>query len=173
MRTTKRWTNATFTKRVDHEIGERRDRPAPAEPGVCHRCGAVYFRRHWIDADSPRARALRAAGHPAATMCPACRMAIAHTYGGEVRVAGSFVAGHAAEIERLIRNEAERAAENNPTARILRLDRTASDRMTILTTTEHLAQRLGHALQKAMGGAVTYHFAHEDKFATVTWTRAT
>jgi hypothetical protein len=39
------------------------------------------------------------------------------------------------------------------------------------TTTEHLAQRLGHALEKAFDGKVDYDFSHENKLARVTWRR--
>ena len=44
-------------------------------------------------------------------------------------------------------------------------------RLVITTTTEHLAQRLGHALEKAFGGEVRYDFSHENKLARVYWQR--
>jgi hypothetical protein len=91
-------------------------------------------------------------------------------FAGEVRVNGGFVPEHRAEIERLIRNEARRAAEDNPLGRILRLDRTP-DGLTVRTTTEHLAKRIGQALHKALRGHVHYQFSHENKFAHVTWSR--
>jgi len=43
--------------------------------------------------------------------------------------------------------------------------------MTVRTTTEHLAQRLGHALEKAFHGEVRYDFSHENKLAHVWWRR--
>jgi hypothetical protein len=46
-----------------------------------------------------------------------------------------------------------------------------SERLVISTTTEHLAQRLGHALEKAFDGEVRYHFSHENKLARVYWHR--
>ena len=45
------------------------------------------------------------------------------------------------------------------------------DRLTVTTTTEHLAQRLGHAVEKAFGGEVEYHFSHENKVTRVSWQR--
>lgn len=44
-------------------------------------------------------------------------------------------------------------------------------RVTVTTTTEHLAQRLGHALEKAFDGEVRYDFSHENKLAHVYWRR--
>lgn len=41
-------------------------------------------------------------------------------------------------------NEAKRAGEDNPLARILELKDRDSHKLTVTTTTEHLAQRLGH-----------------------------
>jgi hypothetical protein len=39
------------------------------------------------------------------------------------------------------------------------------------TTTEHSAERLGHALEKAFKGKVRYDFSHENKLAHVYWRR--
>jgi hypothetical protein len=43
--------------------------------------------------------------------------------------------------------------------------------LTVTTTTEHLAQRLGGMLEKAFGGEVRYDFSHENKLARVSWHR--
>ena len=45
------------------------------------------------------------------------------------------------------------------------------DWVAVSTTTEHLAQRIGHALNKAYGGEVHYDFSHENKLARVSWHR--
>ena len=82
-----------------------------------------------------------------------------------------FFGTHAEEIEQLLRNEAGRAAEDNPLARIMEWKRGERQKLTVATTTEHLAQRLGHAVQKAFGGDVNYDFSHENKLARVSWQR--
>jgi len=69
-----------------------------------------------------------------------------------------------------LRNEAERGAQDNPLARIMAWE-SAEDELVISTTTEHLAQRLGHALEKAFDGLVRYDFSHENKLARVYWER--
>jgi hypothetical protein len=171
MRTSKRYTNATFTHRPDREAGRHRPPRARPEPRICERCGAVYAKRRWTLSVPARADRLPFAASPKTTLCPACRLTVSGRFGGEVRVSGAFVSEHRAEIERLLRNEASRAAEDNPLGRITRVDRPAPDRLTVRTTTEHLAKRLGQALHKAFRGTVRYGFSHENKFAHVTWSR--
>lgn len=172
MRTAKRYTNTTFTRRVDHDGGRHRTAKAAPGPRTCGECGALYRNKRWMAGGQITApRDLQIAGRPALVLCPACRMRAAGQFAGEVRISGAFVAAHHAEIETLLRREAERAAEDNPTGRILRLDSPASDRLVLTTTTEHLAKRLGQALAKAYQGEAHYGFSHENKFARVTWSR--
>jgi hypothetical protein len=114
---------------------------------------------------------LKAVAAPERIICPACRMVDRSQFAGELRVSGAFASSHRAEIERLVRNEAMRAGEDNPLGRIVRIDRISDGRLTVRTTTEHLAKRLGQALHKAFHGRVCYRFSHENKFAHVTWTR--
>ncbi|MGE5837503.1 MAG: BCAM0308 family protein [Acidobacteriota bacterium] len=170
MRTSKRWTNVTFTHRVDHEAGMHRGPAAAKGPRICERCGAVYTKRRWTLAPTIRPRTGPQISVPDLTLCPACQMAAEGRFGGEVRLSGAFLSGHRGEIEQLIRNEARRASDDNPLGRIVRMDRTAAG-FTVRTTTEHLAQRIGHALHKAFHGTVRYRFSHENKFAHVIWSR--
>ena len=44
-------------------------------------------------------------------------------------------------------------------------------RLLVTTTTEHLAIRLGQALEKAFDGKVLFGFSHENKLAHVWWHR--
>ena len=59
----------------------------------------------------------------------------------------------------------------NPLARILEWKRGDGHKLTVTTTTEHPAQRLGGALEKAFGGNTYYDFSHENKLARVNWQR--
>jgi hypothetical protein len=131
----------------------------------------VYAKRRWTLTGLPRHVSLEAVAAPKRLLCPACRMIAASQFSGEVRISGDFVQGHRTEIERLIQNEAQRAAVDNPLQRIVRIDRAGKNRLTVRTTTEHLAQRLGQALHKAMHGQVRYRFSEENKFAHVMWSR--
>jgi hypothetical protein len=84
---------------------------------------------------------------------------------------GAFFISHEQEIRNLLENEAVRAAEDNPLARILKWSVGDGHSLVVSTTTEHLAQRLGKALNKAFGGSVRYDFSHENKLARVSWQR--
>jgi hypothetical protein len=105
------------------------------------------------------------------TVCPACKQKRESIPAGFVHLDGTFLADHLVEIKRLLKNEADRAALDNPLGRIMQYDEGQSGRITITTTTEHLAERLGQALEKAFGGKVRYDFSHENKLARVYWRR--
>ena len=174
MRSSKRYSNATFTKRVDHEgRGKHRPTRSPAEPLVCEQCGAEFRHRRWVLAHTPVRAQKSAAGliPPRPTICPACTQMRSGVPSGYLRVSGGFYAAHRAEIEQLLLNEAKRTAEDNPLARLMRWEGVRGHELALSTTTEHLAQRLGHALEKAFGGEVRYDFSHENKVARVDWRR--
>lgn len=172
MRSNKDYTNETWTKRVDHEAGRHRPLRAMAEPAVCKVCGDVYTDRRWSKPDAERQSVKHPHFRPAhTTVCPACRRQRDGAPSGYLHLEGAFLTAHYDEIERLLRNEAERTAEDNPTARIMDWEKDKKGRLTITTTTEHLVQRLGHALEKAFSGEVRYDFSHENKLAHVYWHR--
>lgn len=172
MRSQKKYTNQTFTKRVDHEAGEHRPEQALAEPAVCKICGDVYADRRWTKPDPERETAKHPHFRPAEEIvCPACKREQDGAPSGYVHLEGAFLAEHGEEIKRLVRNEAERASEDNPQARIMEWEMDREGRITITTTTEHLAQRLGHAVEKAYDGTIRYDFSHENKLAHVWWQR--
>lgn len=172
MRSKKPFTNTTFTKRVDHEAGRHRPPQARKEPTVCTDCGAVYVNRRWSAAVSLAAYKKHKYFRPAhPTVCPACKQKRTGEPRGFVFVDGAFSVVHQEEIKQLLRNEAERAAEDNPMARILDWKEGEEHQLTVSTTTEHLAQRLGHVLKKTFGGSVQYDFSHENKLARVNWRR--
>jgi hypothetical protein len=171
MRSNKPFMTASFTKRVDHEGGRHRTLRAGSEPAVCKKCGAVYANRRWT---AQRSAGIKKHQHwrPAKmTVCPACKQASSGEPRGFVYLDGAFCVGHRQEIENLLLNEAKRAGEDNPLARILELKEGDGHKLTVTTTTEHLAQRLGHAVEKAFGGEVQYNFSHENKIARVSWQR--
>jgi NMD protein affecting ribosome stability and mRNA decay len=171
MRNTKRYTNQTFTKRVDHEGGLRRSGLKLAEPAFCQRCGAIYSGGRWVAKSNSRESPEHKHWRPAKpTTCPACHQMETGSVGGYVSIGGGFLKEHLAEIRNLIEHEAEQALEDNPLSRIM--DRREKDgRLIIETTTEHLAQRIGHALKRSYAGAVSYDFSHENKVARIQWDR--
>ena len=167
----KKYSNATFTKRVDHEGGRHRPSRAISEPAVCKECGAVYANRRWTAARSTSTSTNERLRPAQITLCPACKQQRTGEPRGFVLLDGDFFSAHGEEIEQLLRNEAKRAAADNPLARTMEFTRGDGHKLTVSTTTEHLAQRLGHAVEKAFGGSVHYDFSHENKLARVTWRR--
>jgi hypothetical protein len=136
-------------------------------------CGAVYSERRWKSAGAPKTEdGKHKHWHPAAiVVCPACKKTQEGSPAGFVYVSGDFLTSHPEEIKRLLYNEADRAAVDNPLARIMGGETDEHGRLVITTTTEHLAKRLGQALEKAYGGDVRYDFSHENKLARVYWHR--
>ena len=172
MRTNKPFDSASFTKRVDHEAGRHRPLRASKEPAVCGNCGSVYVNRRWSLPDSLVANTKHEHRRPAKTIiCPACKQKREGEPRGFVFVDGQFFVEHKKEIKQLLHNEAQRAAIDNPLARVLEWKQDKESQLTVSTSTEHLAQRLGHALEKAFGGSVHYDFSHENKLARVSWRR--
>jgi hypothetical protein len=186
----KKYTNEAFTKRVDREAGRHRTRRAADEPLVCEVCGDVYANRRWslpaktkgkqepttLDFSEREWVAVEEGQEektrpPKMVVCPACQRQREGAPSGFVHLDGAYLIAHLEEIKRMITREAERAAEDNPLARIIRWEKDERERLTLATTTEHLAQRLGHALEKAFKGKACYDFSHENKLAHVYWQR--
>lgn len=165
MRSARPYTNTTFTHHDQHQ--ER----TPAQPAVCPGCGAVYVKRRWSHSPGARAR-VSAAGAPLAVrVCRTCRQRTMGVPHGYLHIDGEFFPAHRAEMEHLLHNEVERAGADNPLHQVLGWEDLGSGTLLVTTSTEHLAQRLGHALQKAYDGDVHYGFSHENKLAHVWWHR--
>lgn len=165
----KKFTNTTFTKRVDHEAGRHRPARARAEPAVCALCGAVYKKRRWVAHDDAPL-ATKEISLARVTLCPGCKSKKEGVPSGYLHASGDFLAAHREDIEHLLRNEAARAAVDNPLGQIIDWKGKGSI-LALTTTTEHLVQRLRHALEKAFDGEVKYDFSHENKLARVSWHR--
>jgi hypothetical protein len=172
MRSGKRYSNVTISKRVDHEAGRHRPPQAHTEPAKCSVCGAVYSERRWTLAEEPRKSGKHKEWHPTAIIvCPACKKQQEGLPSGYVYLSGGFMESHREQIEHLLHNEAARAAVDNPLARVMTQNMDENGRLVVTTTTEHLAKRLGEALEKAFSGGVRYDFSHENKLARVYWHR--
>jgi hypothetical protein len=171
MRNAKSYTNQTFTKRVDHDGGLHREPRKLAEPTFCQECRAIYSGGRWVHGGAAETNSKHKHWRPANSVrCPACKQIQNGTAGGYVSIGGDFLKEHGSEIQNLVENESARALEDNPLSRIIKRE-AINDRLIIETTTEHLAQRLGHALKKAFDGEVQYNFSHENKMTRVLWNR--
>jgi NMD protein affecting ribosome stability and mRNA decay len=172
MQSQKKYSNATFTKRVDHEAGRHRPAHLHHEPAKCSTCGAVYMKRRWVAPDMAHKSSKARIERPVEFItCPACAQIQKGSPAGFLYVDGAFFTKHQEEIERLLNNEADRAAEDNPLARIMTQTIDESGRLVVTTTTEHLAATLGRALQSAFSGELRFNFSHENKVSRVYWHR--
>ena len=173
MQTQKRYINAPFTHRAA-PADKLRAQHAPPEPIVCAGCGAVYTHKRWSQAASARLRARRAGQPIEVRICGACCRKQTGVPHGFLHVDGGFVGTHRDDVVALLKNEAARAAEDNPLAQIVAWHESGHAHDVLLTTTtEHLAIRLGRALEKAYDGRALYGFSHENKLAHVWWHRDT
>ncbi|MBL8151698.1 MAG: hypothetical protein JNN15_17365, partial [Blastocatellia bacterium] len=71
MRSNKRYSNVTYTKRVDHEKSLLAAKP---EPEVCRVCGAIYVDRRWTNSQvDPEKIKHQRWNRPTVVTCPACK----------------------------------------------------------------------------------------------------
>ncbi len=169
MKSNKRYTNTTFTKRVDHEAGHASNKRI-SEPAICEECKAVYTKGRWTFDKNPLKNSKSKKTVPDQTTCPACVQIKNGVPNGFVYLKGNFYTEHREEILNLLKNEEEKLKITNPLARIME-HKNAKNRLTVTTTTEHLAQHFGRVLKNAYGGEVEYDFSHENKLARVYWER--
>ena len=108
---------------------------------------------------------------PYTCACSACHRVHGGFPAGYLYLDGDFVIAHRKEIERFLMGEAERASQENPGERIMAWEKDDDDRLTIVTTTDHLALQLGHALEKTFNGDTRYGFSQASKVARVWWHR--
>jgi hypothetical protein len=172
MRSTKRYTNVTFTRRVDHDGGRHRPPRAAREPAVCAGCGAVYRHRRWAK-PGKTAGGVRSDSPIIVRICPACRRKDSGVPHGFLHIDGQFAHAHHAEIEALLRNDAAHALEDNPLGQVLNWGDDGTGGLLVPTTTEHLAIRLGRTVEQAFDGRLLFGFSHENKLAHVWWHRDT
>ena len=90
---------------------------------------------------------------------------------GYLHVDGEFFSTHRSDVEHLLGKEADRAREDNPLDQIHAQKALEDGGLLVTTSTAHLAQRLGRALEKAYDGTIRYGFSHENKLAHIWWRR--
>lgn len=115
---TKPYTNATFTKRVDHDGGAKREPRAFAGFAVCKICGAYYENKRWYP--KPEKPIKRSNVEPETVECPACKQIREGIFEGSLDIHGAFYLQHREEIDHLLKNEANDAYRDNPLSRIMR-----------------------------------------------------
>jgi len=142
----------------------------PGEVAVCTECHALYQRRHWFF-DEELYFHHNAQLATRKVLCSACQKIRDRYAEGQVILHTSpFLTKHKDEILHLVRNEEDRAKGDNPLARIIEISESA-DGVTVMTTNEKLAQRIGRTLKSSYQGHTSYRWS-DSKFLSVEWQRA-
>ncbi|HVN25443.1 MAG TPA: BCAM0308 family protein [Syntrophorhabdales bacterium] len=133
------------------------------DPSVCQRCG-VLFRNgafEWVKKLPPQA---------AKMVCPACRRIEDKFEGGVVTLAGDFLLQHKSDIMNIIANTQKAEQTSRPLERIISLIDTGT-KIEIRTTYEHIARRIGEAVNKAYKGELSVQYPEGEKYARIFWRR--
>lgn len=138
--------------------------------GICPRCHAVFRNKRWRLDEKFYAEHKDDPAIPK-FLCPGCRRALDHYPGGYLMLQGSFLREHEDEIMRVLNNEYERARGKNPLEQIIDIKDEPDGSLTVETTNERLAQRLGRAIYKAYKGELTFNWSHMNKMVRVYWKR--
>lgn len=157
---------------LDHR-GVRTDKSPPVsgeysypDPAVCAGCGAVYTRKTWRSAPRRRLEAFLEGAERVS--CPACRQVGAGRAYGRVQLRGEWLAEHAEEVRRRIAAVEARARHTQPERRLVAIVPQGKG-LELMTTSQKLAHRVAHELQKAFGGSTTYAWSDRDGSLRATW----
>lgn len=133
------------------------------EPTVCGRCGAVYFHKAWR-----RGRRIELLRHASWDVCPACRQIERGEFYGQVVIRALHSSAEQDEILRRVANVARRAEFTQPERKIVEIRRQAES-LEVRTTSQKLAHRIVHELQKAFGGRGHFEWSHGDGRLLAVW----
>lgn len=133
------------------------------EESLCKGCGLVYRNKRWQFATiqgRPRSEVL----------CPACQRMEDHNPGGVVTLSGPYLVSHKEEILNTIKHEEAKSREKNPIGRIMEITEEAGQ-ITVTTTEDKLAQKLGREVYKSQKGELHYRWSHDQSLVRVEWMR--
>lgn len=139
------------------------------EVSFCKKCGLVYRQKRWI-MDPEEMERLKADPAAGKVVCPACQRMRDNVPGGYLTLKGEYLRRHEVEILELIKNTESKSRKKNPLGRIMEI-RQEGDVLTILTTEDKLAQKLGRDVYKAHSGNLNYQWSHTENYVRVDWSR--
>ncbi len=136
------------------------------EPTECPRCHLNYRNGRWQHNDEANKSHEAHSSH-----CPACRREIDRLPAGLLYLSGPYLDQHREEILNIVRNQSQSAAAHRPLQRVMWIEQ-GSDSTEIATTTNHLATRIGKAIEDACKGDLTIKHAHDAQLVRVYWERS-
>lgn len=129
----------------------------------CPGCGAYFHAGRW-------SWQREAGSQPETVTCPACRRIAENDAAGNVTLSGGFVKAHREDLLNLVRNTEEMERKEHALERLIKIS-DEGDKVMVSTTGTHLANRIGHALQAAYDGAVSYTYTENETHLDVAWER--
>lgn len=135
------------------------------EPTMCERCSAVYRDGTWRAGERTRRTSVIGVGW---TLCPACAQVEDQEYFGRVLVPRALEPDVELEVRRRIWNVEKRARYTQPERRLVRIERVPRG-LEILTTSQKLAHRIAHELEKAFGGRARYTWTDPEQVLEASW----
>jgi len=133
------------------------------ENALCKGCGLFYHNKRW------QLEAIHA--KPSCeVLCPACQRMEDHNPAGVVTLSGPYLASHKTEILNTIRHEEAKSREKNPIGRIMEI-KEEGGQITVTTTEDKLAQKLGREVYKSQRGELHYQWSHDQNMVRVDWMR--
>ena len=141
----------------------------PKEPSLCTCCKTVYLHQQWT-LDPEAYRKLEANPNANWITCPACQKIAAGYPEGVLTLSGSYLWKHEDEIQRILKNEEQKALAKNPFERVIR-SLHEKDKLVIETTDKKLAEHLGRVLHKAHKGELHISWTGVPDICRVHWER--
>lgn len=132
-------------------------------PTVCPQCGSVFHEGRWRWGPAPK--------DASEAICPACHRAKDEYPAGIVTLHSGVVQAKHDEIMSLIYHQEALEKAEHPLNRIIAIEETSADTLTITTTDIHLPRRIGQAIERAYHGRLALHYDEDSYFVRVDWSR--
>ena len=130
----------------------------------CKRCGIVYRNKRW------QLEHVAAGERSEEVLCPACQRIDAGDPAGVVTLSGEYLGKHREEILNVIKQQEAKHREKNPLGRIIEI-KEEDGRITVTTTEDKLAQKIGREGYKSQSGELHYQWSHDQHMVRVDWMR--
>lgn len=142
------------------------------DKSVCRVCQNIYHGKRWVIDENLYGSLMKKPESVVLTVCPSCRKIESHYFEGVVKLSGDFLFEHKDEILNLIKNTEIRSDYINPQSKIEDVEINEIDKtITLKTTSEELARRIGKNVNNAYNGNLKISFSRDDRLVRVYWTR--
>ncbi len=139
------------------------------ETAVCKKCGTFYQNKRW-SLNPAEVKTLQGEAAVSKIVCPACKRMEDGNPAGIVTLAGDYLLAHESEILDTIKHIEAKSRLKNPLGRIMEISQEKAT-ITIATTEDKLAQKLGREIYKAHKGELHYQWSHDQDLVRVNWKR--